>query len=201
MDAIVAEARRAQCSVAAHCATPEGVIMAAKAGVTSVEHGFVRSDDAIAAMKAHGTIFVPTLAVVESDGGGKGNPRLVEAMAQTRAAWKAGVGFAAGGDTGAFAHGQNVREVELMVEAGVPLEDVLVAVTLGGWEACGGNWSGRKFGEVREGWSADFVALQGDVRKDLGALRRVKCVIKDGEVVVKEARLVDMQKAHDAWLG
>jgi len=192
MDAIVSEAHRAKCAVAAHAVTVEGVIMAAQAGVTSVEHGFVRSDAAIEAMKKHGTIFVPTLAVVESDGGGPGNKMLCEAMAQTYAAWKAGVRLACGGDTGAFAHGQNVREVELMVQAGVPLEDVLEAVTLGGWLACGGEWCSRRFGGVREGWSADFVALEGDVRGDLGALRKVRWVVKDGEVVVRDGRLVDV---------
>lgn len=192
MDAIVSEAHRAKCPVAAHAATVSGVIMAAQAGVTSVEHGFVRSDEAVEAMKEHGTIFVPTLAVVEAEGGGPGNTLLREAMAQTYAAWMAGVKFAAGGDTGAFAHGRNVREVELMVAAGVPLEDVLEAVTLGGWMACGGEWCGRRFGGVKVGWSADFVAVEGDVRGDLGALRRVRWVVKDGEVVVKEGRLVEV---------
>lgn len=189
MNAIVDEARRAKCPVAAHAGTVDGVIMAAKAGVTTVEHGFVRSDKAIEAMKENGTIFVPTLAVVESEGG-VGSQILKEAMAQSYAAWQDGVLFAAGGDTGAFAHGRNIREVELLLEAGLPLEDALVAVTLGAWKACGGEWCGYHFGGVKEGWSADFVALEGDIREELGALRKVRWVVKDGEVVVSGGRLV-----------
>ena len=90
--------------------------------------------------------------------------------------------MACGGDTGAFPHGENAREIELMVEAGVPVLDVLQAATLRGWEACGGDLCGRKFGVLEEGWAADLVALEGNPVEDLAAVRKVRFVMKDGKV-------------------
>ena len=191
MDAIVAEARRAEAPVAAHASTPEAVVMAAKAGVTSVEHGFVPSRDALEVMKSMGTVFVPTLAVMELFKDELGEVGFEDVLENTKKAWEMGVRLAAGGDTGAFAHGENARELELMVQAGVPVEEVLRAATLGGWEACGGGWCGRKFGSVSEGWAADLVALDGDVREDFGVVRDVEFVMKDGKAVVVGGKIVD----------
>ena len=102
------------------------------------------------------------------------------------------VTLASGGDTGAFAHGDNVRELELILQAGVPLEDVLTAATLHGWEACGGKDCGRRFGWLEEGCAADIVGLKGDVRADVGSLRRVDFVMKDGKVWKSDGVAVGM---------
>lgn len=162
--------------------------MAAKAGVTTVEHGFesMKGTDTMKVMKENGTIFVPTLAVVELfiDV----NP----VLAQVKEAFEYGIKLAAGGDTGAFAHGENAREIELMYEAGIPLEEVLSAATLHGWEACGGDWCGRKFGCVEEGWAADIVALSSDVRENIKALRQVEYVMKDGKIWKQDGEAVGM---------
>jgi imidazolonepropionase-like amidohydrolase len=162
--------------------------MAAKAGVTTIEHGFEPSDEALTAMKENQTIFVPTLSVLEV----LARPKLTQALAYTKKAWDLGVKLACGGDTGAFAHGDNARELELMVQAGVPLEDVLTAATLHGWEACGGDRCGRRFGWFAPGVAADIVALDGDPRSDLGALRRVQFVMKDARVWKRDGVAVDM---------
>lgn len=190
MDAIVAEARVARAPVAAHAASPEAVVMAAKAGVTSVEHGFVPSEEALKVMKECGTIFVPTLAVVEISKDDIGQEMFEKVLDHTRKAWEMGVRLACGGDTGAFAHGENAREMELMVQVGIPVEDVLRAGTLGGWEACGGDWCGRQFGSIEEGWAADLVALDGDLREDFGIVRHVSFVMKDGNAFVVDGRLL-----------
>lgn len=188
MNAIVAEAKTARAPVAAHASSAEAITMAAKAGVTTIEHGFesLQGTDAIQSMKDNGTIFVPTLAVVElfTD--------IKPVLAQVKEAFDRGVKLACGGDTGAFAHGDNAREMELMLEAGIPLEEVLTAATLHGWEACGGEWCGRKFGWLQEGCAADLVALAGDVREDVGSLRRVKFVMKDAKVWKREGRAAGM---------
>ncbi|KAH9896152.1 amidohydrolase [Xylariomycetidae sp. FL2044] len=192
MNEMVAEAKREKAPVACHAQSPEAVIMAAKAGVTSVEHGCIPSGEALQAMKENGTIFVPTLSVFDAElhrGGGDGGEveRIMKSILQhTKAAYDGGIKLACGGDTGAFAHGDNARELELMVEAGVPLPDVLQAATLHGWEACGGDLCGRRFGYLGEGFAADITALQGDVTQDIAALRKVKFVMKDG-IVYKEA--------------
>ncbi|KAI5920410.1 amidohydrolase domain-containing protein [Camillea tinctor] len=195
MNVMVAEARAGKAPIAAHAQSPEAVIMAAKAGVTSVEHGYMPSEEALNAMKENGTIFVPTLAVIEAlllpGGGSNSNAHRTfqVILDHTKAAYKKGIKLACGGDTGAFAHGDNVRELELLVKAGVPLDYVLQAATLHGWEACGGDLCGRRFGCIEKGFAADIIALRGDVAKDLGALRRVDFVMKDGKMYKDERKL------------
>jgi len=188
MLAIVSEAKVARAPVAAHASIAEAVTMAAKAGVTSVEHGFepMEGTKAMETMLQHGTIFVPTLAVVEL------YIDIKPVLVQVKEAFDRGMKLAYGGDTGACAHGDNVRELEPFLEAGIPLEDVLVAATTHGWEACGGDWCGRRFGWLEEGCAVDFVALEGDVREDVGALRRIDTVIKDGRMWKKGGMAVGM---------
>ncbi|KAL2802831.1 hypothetical protein BJX63DRAFT_437514 [Aspergillus granulosus] len=89
-----------------------------------------------------------------------------------------GVWLAGGGDTGTYPHGDNVREFELMIEAGIPIPDVLESCTVGGWEACGGDLSGRQFGWLEEGLQADIIALDEDPEKDIRALLSVNFVMK-----------------------
>lgn len=183
MNAIVDEAKRVRCPVASHAISSEAVIMASRAGVTTVEHGFdnleEEDDDAerIRILKELGTIYVPTMSIYENLG-----LSLERAQASVLRAWKSGVKLATGGDTGGFPHGENVRELELMIGAGVPLEEVLVAATLHGWEACGEEWCGRRFGWFEAGCAADIIALNGDVRDSLQSLRNVDFVMKDGRI-------------------
>jgi len=190
MNEIVAEAKRNRIPVAAHACSPEGLVMAAKAGVTSIEHGLVVGEKYLRLMKEMGTIFVPTLAVIDAYKDELEEREMELMIENVGNAYKMGVKLACGGDTGAFDHGENVRELELFVKAGVPVEEVLSMCTLDGWEACGGDLCGRKFGAIEEGWAADFVALHGDPTEDLGALRRVKWVMKDGMVMVDGGSVV-----------
>ncbi|KAI9653625.1 MAG: hypothetical protein M1821_006972 [Bathelium mastoideum] len=185
MAAMVKEAKKSKAPVAAHCGLAESMINASEAGVTTVEHGSEGNEAALKVFKKNGTIYVPTLAVAGPYG-------LKDRMLLTKKAYDLGVDLAAGGDTGAFSHGENVRELELMLEAGVPLEEVLLAATLRGWKACGREWCGRRFGWFAEGVAADVVALRGDLRKDTGALRRVDFVMKDGRVWKKDGQAVGM---------
>lgn len=189
LDALVEEAARAKCPVAAHCGSNEAVKMAARAGVTSIEHGYRCDRETLQAVKEAGCIFVPTLAVVELFVKGAAFEKV---LGTTRMAWEMGVKLACGGDTGTFAHGENAREMELMRRAGVPVEDVLWAATKGGWEACGGERCGRRFGGVEVGAAADFVGLDADWRGDEGALRKVGFVMKDGRVWKEGGRAVGM---------
>lgn len=182
MNEMVAEAKRGKAPIAAHAQSPEAVIMAAKAGVTSIEHAYMPSKDALQAMKENNTIFVPTLSVFDAEipRGDRDTFRAI--LGHTKAAYDQGIKLACGGDTGAVAHGDNAREIELMVEAGIPILDVLQSATLHGWESCGGDLCGRRFGLLEEGWAADLIALDGNPMEDLKALRRVKFVMKDGKV-------------------
>jgi len=195
MNAIVDEARRAKAPVAAHAQDAEAVIMAAQAGVTSIEHGFARSDEALEVMKEKGTIFVPTLSIIDQEKDTVGEQFWQDALMQVRKAHEMGIPLAVGADTGAVAHGDNIREAEILhQEVGIPLTDVLGALTLGGWHACGGDLCGRRFGRLAEGWAADLVALDGDPRDDIRALRQASYVIKDGELLVSKGRLITDDK-------
>ncbi|KAI0390566.1 hypothetical protein F5Y17DRAFT_52483 [Xylariaceae sp. FL0594] len=184
MDAMVAEAKMSRVPIAAHAELPEAVIMAAKAGVTTVEHSCVPSEEALDAMKENGVIFVPTLSVFEQEyrRGGRGEREFRNVLAHTKAAYDKGIKLACGGDTGAFSHGDNARELELMAQAGIPLRDILQAATLHGWEACGSELCGRRFGSLEKGFAADIVALDGDLGQDISVLRKVVFVMKDGEI-------------------
>ncbi|WVW85643.1 hypothetical protein I302_107681 [Kwoniella bestiolae CBS 10118] len=189
MNAIVQTAKRAKCPVASHASSPEAVIMASNAGVTSIEHGSLPSEESLKAMKKNDTIYVPTLCVADIELDDKEFRKAI--LGHARKANEMGIRLATGGDTGESAHGNNVRELELFLEAGISLEDTLRAATLGGWEACGGDWCGYRSGWVGEGWQADLVVLGGDLREDQGALRRVEMVIKDGNVVVDGGFIIE----------
>lgn len=179
MRTMVEEAHESRSPIAAHACSSKAVIRAARAGVDSIEHGQEPSKEALEAMKEMGTIFVPTLTVMEEE-----VPEFaIGAIYQhTLAAFQSGVKLACGGDIGPVAHGKNVRELELMIAAGIPVEEVLTAATLHGWEACGGDRCDRRFGVAEPGFAADLIGLQGDPREDVGALRRVDFVMKDGQV-------------------
>jgi imidazolonepropionase-like amidohydrolase len=188
MEAIVDEANRAQAPVACHAMGKIGIIAASKAGALSIEHGFLADDETIQILKENDTILVPTMAVLER----LFNVQVPAVQAMVVRAHAAGVRLACGGDTGTFPLGENAREMELFVEGGLPWEEVLSMGTVGGWEACGGDRCGFRFGWFEEGCTADIVALDTDPREDHGALRKVSWVIKDGRVWKKNNEAVGM---------
>lgn len=133
-------------------------------------------------------IFVPTLAIAEK----LHAKRFKEILAQVKRAYDLGVRIACGGDTGTYPHGDNVRELELMVEAGIPVADVLESCTVGGWESCGGDLSGRRFGWFDTGLQADIIALDENPEESPSAMRKVDFVMKDAQVWKRGGRPVGM---------
>ncbi|KAL1836209.1 hypothetical protein VTJ49DRAFT_5449 [Mycothermus thermophilus] len=183
LEAIVAEAKRADLPVAAHAGEASTALMAVRAGVTTVEHIFEDSagvmEDLLDEMARRETIWVPTLATAEEY---FDEEKYARCKAAVKAAFDRGVRIAAGGDTGVFNHGGNAREVEILIEAGIPVIDALVSATSLGWMACGGDACGYRFGWWDDGNRADMVALDTDPRTDPKALRKVNFVMKDGRV-------------------
>jgi imidazolonepropionase-like amidohydrolase len=190
LNLIVAVAASSGRPVSAHAATPEGMRRATLAGVKTIEHGDGGTPEVFQIMAQRGVALCPTLAatdaVAQYDGWKKGVDPEPARVAQKRAAFKAAlaahVPICFGGDVGVYPHGDNVRELDLMVDYGMPPLDAVIAATSGNAKILGLDQSR---GAVRPGLLADLIAVEGDPTRDIAALRRVRLVVKGG-VVVRE---------------
>jgi imidazolonepropionase-like amidohydrolase len=187
LDAGVAAAHDAGRLVAVHATTAEGMMRAVRAGADTIEHGYGGTEAVFKAMAAKGVALCPTIAASEAYAryfqhwnGQEPAPESVQENRRSfRLAIKAGVPICMGGDVGVFTHGENWREMEAMQAAGMPATQVLAAATSGNARIL--HLTDR--GAVRPGLLADLVAIDGDPTRDVSAVRKVRLVIKGGQVV------------------
>jgi imidazolonepropionase-like amidohydrolase len=190
LKAAVAEAARlvgkAGHGVAVHATTEPGTGYAVMAGVESVDHAYQLSDATMAAMKEKGIFAVPTFAISEYFAEHASGDRAVRERALQEfhvAGFKkqlaAGVPMAVGSDVGPFPHGTQAREMVLMVKYGMGAADVLRADLLNGAKLLG--WEGQ-IGELKAGYYADVVAVDGNPVEDISATERVRFVMKGGVI-------------------
>ncbi len=177
--------------VVAHASTAEGMRRAIVAGVATIEHGDGGTPEVFELMKAKGVALCPTLAAGHAISQYRGwkigttpePDNLKRKRASYQAALQAGVTICAGGDVGVFAHGDNARELELMVDYGMTADQVLRSVTSVNADVFGlSNLVGR----IKDGLKADILIIQGDPTKNISDLRKVRLVMKDGVIYRNE---------------
>ena len=197
LTAMVDEARKHDRKVAAHAHGTEGILLATRAGVASIEHGSFLDEAGAKLMAQKGTYLVPTLMAGEAveraatSGvltGLRAEKARAAAAAMRRAiriATAAGVPIALGTDAGVIPHGTNAHEMELMVSWGgmTPMQAIVAgtssAAKLLGWE--------DRIGTLAAGRWADVIAVPGDPTKDISAMTHVRFVMKGGVVYVNDA--------------
>jgi imidazolonepropionase-like amidohydrolase len=187
MNRIVETAGSVGVPVAAHATSKEGMRRAAMAGVATIEHGDGGDEEVFKLMAERGVVLCPTLAAFEASARYRGYrpgtdpepPRLKRARETFKKAQAAGVTIANGSDMGVFAHGDGARELELLVEYGMKPADALRAATSVAAKTIRFD---NRLGAVRPGLLADLVAVEGDPTGDIKALRKVKLVMKGGEI-------------------
>jgi imidazolonepropionase-like amidohydrolase len=194
MKAIVDAAHAAGRKVAIHSYGASGVKDAVRAGADSIEHGIELDDETLAEMVKRRTVWVPTIDhnqyYVDAKDDYGFTPEAVRGLQAyiaknldaTRRAFKAGVQLGMGSDAVFTGFGQNTRELEWFVKAGLSPEQALGTATTTAAELLG---RGESIGRIKAGFLADLVGVEGDPLKDITSVtKRVRWVMKDGKVVV-----------------
>jgi imidazolonepropionase-like amidohydrolase len=190
LKAAVEEAARLGKRVAVHATGEPGTLFAARAGVASIDHANQLGDETMRLMREKQIVAVPTFTIFEYFAGHAATParaeyehKMLELKVQDfRKQVAAGVPMAVGSDVGPFPHGTQAEEFVLMVKHGMSPLAVLQADLIHGAKLLG--WDGE-IGVLETGYLADVIAVTGDPLQDIGALKNVSFVMKNGVIYKK----------------
>jgi imidazolonepropionase-like amidohydrolase len=188
LSAAVAEAHRMGTFVGVHAMGEPGTLYAAQAGVASIDHATQLSDETMRLMREKGIFAVPTFTIFEyfathresQDQAASEAALLDYKISEFKRQLAAGIQFAVGSDVGPFPHGTQAREMVLMAQYGMKPLAVLQADTINGAKLLG--WEGQ-IGQLKPGFFADIIAVQGNPLTDISAVEHVTFVMKDGAVL------------------
>jgi imidazolonepropionase-like amidohydrolase len=192
MKAIADEAHMLGLKVAAHAHGDEGIRDAILAGIDTIEHASLASDQTIQLAKSHGTWF--DMDIYNDDyilATGTANGTEQESLDKERMiglkqrqtfqrAVKAGVKMIFGTDAGVYPHGDNAKQFVKMVQWGMTPLQAIQAATIHAGEAL--NRMGD-VGQILPGLYGDIIAVRGDPLRDVTLLEHVDSVVKGGELV------------------
>ncbi len=192
LEAVVETARDFGIHVAAHAHGDEGMKRAVKAGIHSIEHGTLMTEETMDMMVKSGTWLVPTVTAGMSAAEYAKIPGYYPPVVRDKAmqigaqiqqtfakAYKKGVKIAFGTDAGVFPHGENYREFVYMTEVGMPNLEAIQSATLNAAILMGIE---DKLGTLEAGKIADIIAVNGNPDQDILAMKEVIFVMKDGKV-------------------
>lgn len=192
LDAVVGTAKDFGIHVAAHAHGDEGMKRAIRAGIHSIEHGTMMTEETMDMMIKSGTWYVPTVTAGMSAAEYAKIPGYYPTVVRDKAmqigaqiqqtfakAYKRGVKIAFGTDAGVFPHGENYREFIYMTEVGMPNLEAIQAATLNAALLLGVE---SILGTLESGKIADIIAVSGNPDQDIKVMKDVIFVMKEGKV-------------------
>jgi imidazolonepropionase-like amidohydrolase len=195
--AICGEAKAQGLRTVVHAISSKSVRAATLAGCTEIEHGLFATADDMRLMAEHGTIFSPQVCLVfqnyldhrdvyaRSGFSEQSFATLAAAIPQAQAMMQRALAtpnliIVFGTDAVALAHGRNADELLCRVKAGQSPADVMLSATSRAAKALG---LGEHVGAIAPGYDADLIAVDGDPTTDIGAMKRVRLVMRAGRVI------------------
>lgn len=195
LKAIVETAKDYGMHTAAHAHGTEGMKRAVLAGITTIEHGTMMTEEVMDLMKEKGTYYVPTISAGKFVAEKAKEPGYYHPLVTPKAltigpqiqetfgkAFKRGVKIAFGTDAGVFPHGENGKEFGYMVEAGMPAMEAIKSATVVAAEVIGMS---DKIGTLEAGKLADIVATDENPLRNIKTMEKVSFVMKEGVVYLQ----------------
>ena len=196
VNAIVLAAKDYGFHTAAHAHGAEGMKRAVLAGITTIEHGTLMTEEIMDLMIKHGTYHVPTIIAGRSAAEYAKIPGYYHPLVVPKAiaigskiqenfgkSYKRGVKIAFGTDAGVYPHGENAREFGYMVEGGMPAIEALLSAMQVNADILG---FGDKIGSIDIGKNADIVAVNENPTTNIKTMEKVTFVMRDGVVYKNE---------------